>query len=107
MKRTIAAVLCALSAAWVFVNVAAQEAANQYQASVEHQAELPTINSARSSSWSDHNGDIANTRYSPLNQITPANAGKLVLKWSYELSKGQSIGEETPLVIDGVMYFNS
>jgi glucose dehydrogenase len=107
MKRITAAALCTLSAAWIVGRAAAQEAAPTYTATVEHHADLPKINSATSTSWSDHNSTLANTRYSPLNQITPTNAGKLTLKWSYELPKAQGIAEETPLVIDGVMYFNS
>jgi glucose dehydrogenase len=30
-----------------------------------------------------------------------------MLKWSYELPKSQSVVEETPLVVDGIMYVNS
>src|SRR5882672_9484002 len=106
MKRMFAAALCAVTGACI-IGLAAQEAANPYTATVAHHADLPKVNPATSTSWADHNADIANSRYSPLNQITPANAGKLVLKWSYDLPKSESIGEETPLVVDGVMYFNA
>ncbi|MEQ1898427.1 MAG: PQQ-binding-like beta-propeller repeat protein [Vicinamibacterales bacterium] len=57
--------------------------------------------------WPLHNLDLQNSRFSPLAQITSANAGKLALKWTFETSKAESIGSVTPLVIDGVMYFNS
>src|SRR5207245_5997885 len=46
-----------------------------------------------------------NRRYSSANGIDPSNASKLTLKWSFDAEGG--IGEITPLVVDGVMYFNS
>jgi quinohemoprotein ethanol dehydrogenase len=104
--RQIASVVAALALATV-ATLAGQQATNTYTPSVERHAELPSVNASTSKNWADHNGDLANTRYSPLNQITAANAGRLVLKWSYEMPKSESIAEETPLVVDGVMYFNA
>jgi len=40
--------------------------------------------------------------YSPLDQVTPANVGKLRLVWSRGMSEGRQPG--TPLVYHGVMY---
>ncbi|HEV3060390.1 MAG TPA: PQQ-binding-like beta-propeller repeat protein [Vicinamibacterales bacterium] len=79
----------------------------QERPSVVHHADFPTVNAATSSNWSQHNLDAANTRYSPLDQINTSNAESLVLKWSYDVPRPGSIREETPLVVDGVMYFNS
>ena len=107
MRRGCAVALCVLTVAWTVGDVAAQQGPTPYTASVDRQADQPKVNAATSTNWSDHNADLANTRYSPLTQITPANAGRLGLKWSFELPKGDSIAEQTPLVIDGVMYFNS
>ncbi len=42
-------------------------------------------------------------RYSPLNQITPANVGKLGLAWYADLNTYRGV-EGTPLFIDGVLY---
>ncbi|HYM17862.1 MAG TPA: PQQ-binding-like beta-propeller repeat protein [Micropepsaceae bacterium] len=43
--------------------------------------------------------------YSPLNQITKDNAGRLQLAWSWALNAGAS--EPAPIVHDGVMYIPS
>jgi len=47
--------------------------------------------------------DYAQTRFSRLNQITPANAGRLQVAWTF--SVGSNHGQEAaPLVVNGVMY---
>lgn len=61
----------------------------------------PTFN------WASHNLDLRNSRYAPINEINTGNVGSLVLKWSYNASGADNIGRGTPLVVDGVMYFNS
>src|SRR6516164_2634748 len=43
--------------------------------------------------------------YSPLNQITKDNVGRLQLAWSWALNAGAS--EPAPIVHDGVMYIPS
>jgi alcohol dehydrogenase (cytochrome c) len=53
--------------------------------------------------WLTYGGDYASQRYSPLDQITAANAGNLVSKWTYHVSGANHL-EATPLVYDGVMY---
>ena len=57
--------------------------------------------------WPMHNRDVFNSRYSELDQITRDNVDDLRLQWTYSLPPGATVGSETPLVIDGVMYFNS
>src|SRR6476661_10758847 len=52
--------------------------------------------------WPYHDHDAGGTRFSPLKQITPANAGKLQLAWTFDT--GVSGLQVTPLVIDGIMY---
>jgi PQQ-dependent dehydrogenase (methanol/ethanol family) len=53
--------------------------------------------------WVMPTGDYANTRYSKLNQITPANVAKLAPAWTF--STGVLRGHEgAPLVIGDVMY---
>jgi quinoprotein glucose dehydrogenase len=68
--------------------------------------------------WRTHNFDGYNSRYSPLNQINTANVGTLKQQWSIQTASpgannagggitGSDIRQVTPLVIDGVMYFNA
>jgi PQQ-dependent dehydrogenase (methanol/ethanol family) len=53
--------------------------------------------------WVLPSKDYAQTRYSRLNQINTANAGKLQVAWTF--SVGSNHGQEAaPLVVDGVMY---
>ena len=54
--------------------------------------------------WPLHNFDERNSRYSPLNEVNASNADTLTLKWSHAAGPIRQI---TPLVVDGVMYFNS
>ena len=55
--------------------------------------------------WPLHNLDLSNTRYSPLDAINTSNAGRLAVTWSFDA--GMNLGEVTPLVVNGVMYFNA
>jgi quinoprotein glucose dehydrogenase len=57
--------------------------------------------------WPQHNLDAQASRFSQLNQITAANAGKLAVKWQLDLPKPLSAGTATPIVVGGVMYLNS
>ena len=66
---------------------------------------LPASAQARAGDWPQHNLDIFNQRDSPLTEINTSNASRLTLKWTHEA--GINIGAVTPLVIDGVMYYNS
>src|SRR4030088_912576 len=53
--------------------------------------------------WVMPTGDYANTRFSKLNQITAANAGKLQVAWTF--SVGSNHGQEAaPIVVGNVMY---
>jgi alcohol dehydrogenase (cytochrome c) len=53
--------------------------------------------------WITYNGDYTSRRYSTLAEVTPANVGKLELKW---VLQNQVFGawQSNPLVVDGVMY---
>lgn len=67
--------------------------------------------------WRSHNVDAYNSRYSPLDQINTSNVSRLTKLWSAQPSgaasnagagiTGSSIRQVTPLVVDGVMYYNS
>jgi alcohol dehydrogenase (cytochrome c) len=50
-----------------------------------------------------YGGDYFSNRFSPLTQITPANAKNLDLSWVYQSAVSGS-WESTPLVVDGIMY---
>ena len=58
--------------------------------------------------WRTYGGDLASTRYSPLDQITKDNFSKLEVAWRF---KTDALGprpefnyESTPLMVDGVVY---
>ncbi len=53
--------------------------------------------------WLTFSGSYFGRRYSTLDQITPANAKNLELKWVFQTGSTQRM-EATPLVVDGVMY---
>src|SRR5690242_19008814 len=53
--------------------------------------------------WLTYSGSYMRQLHSALDQITPANAKDLVLKWVFQ-SKTVENMEVTPLVVDGVMY---
>jgi len=53
--------------------------------------------------WLSNGLDYGVSRFSPLDQITTANVGKLGLAWSYPLNSIRGV-EATPIVADGIMY---
>ncbi len=53
--------------------------------------------------WDNPGGDWAESHFSRLEEITPANVGELGLAWEYDLGTSR-VQEATPVVIDGVMY---
>ena len=50
-----------------------------------------------------YSGDYSGTRHSALDQVTPANAGKLQVNWVFQRPIREKF-ETAPLVVDGVMY---
>ncbi len=57
--------------------------------------------------WPLHNLDTHNSRYATLDEINAGNAGKLAVKWTFETAKTDGLGATTPVVMNGVMYFNA
>ena len=53
--------------------------------------------------WLHYNGDYQSKRFSSLDQITTANVGSLVNKWTFHVP-GQGGLESVPIVVNGVMY---
>ena len=60
--------------------------------------------SAEPHNWPMYWGNFQGTHYSPLTQITAANARQLKPAWSFPVLGGNSVLEGTPIVVDGVMY---
>ncbi len=85
-RRLAAAVVLAATAAW---------------GAAAPQAQSPGAD------WPLHNLDEYNSRFSPLTAIDRSNVGALELKWSLQTDVTMRVGEVSPLVIDGVMYFHS
>src|ERR1700686_4045552 len=63
---------------------------------------------AKNGEWRTYGGDLASTRYSPLDQINADNFNKLAVAWRF---KTDSLGprpefkfESTPLMVHGVLY---
>ena len=58
--------------------------------------------------WPTYGGDLANTRYSPLDQINAANFSELDVAWRFKTENfGPSpeyVLQSTPLVVNGVLY---
>jgi len=57
--------------------------------------------------WPSYARDAWGTRYSPLDEIKPANVDKLEQAWTFPLRPeggGSLLGGTTPIVVEGVMY---
>ena len=57
--------------------------------------------------WSMYNVDLHNSRFSPLDEINTSNVGRLAVKWTAGVGEKENINQITPLVVNGVMYFNA
>jgi PQQ-dependent dehydrogenase (methanol/ethanol family) len=75
-----------------------------------HAGEVANVDDARiigngksGKEWLSNGLDYSATRFSPLDQITTGNVGKLGLAWSYPLNSVRGV-EATPIVVDGTMY---
>ena len=62
----------------------------------------------RGGEWTTYGGDLGNTRYAPLDQITAANFSSLEVAWRFKVD---SLGprpefnlQSTPLMVKGVLY---
>src|SRR5438046_9826359 len=61
---------------------------------------------AKNGEWPAYGGDKGHTRYSPLDQITADNFGKLTVAWRVKTDhlgpRPESNYESTPLTVNGV-----
>ena len=76
-------------------------------AQAQNRAAAPQDSGAVTGDWPLHNADLQNSRFSPLDQINTSNVSRLAVKWSVQLPSSDSVAQMTPLVVDGVMYFNA
>jgi alcohol dehydrogenase (cytochrome c) len=53
--------------------------------------------------WLSYSGNVMGQRYSTLAQIDAGNVKNLEMKWAYQVRSTEKF-ENTPLVVDGVMY---
>ena len=65
------------------------------------------VQGQHSADWPLHNLDLRNSRYAPHDQINTSNVARLAVAWTYQMPPKVSIASMTPLVVDGVMYFNA
>src|SRR5262245_59913380 len=70
--------------------------------------QTPGQTSTKNGDWPAYAADIKGTRYSPLDQISASNFGKLEVAWRF---KTDNLGtrpefklEGTPLVVRGILY---
>ena len=63
---------------------------------------------AASANWPVYGGSNANIKYSPLDQITPANVKRLQVAWRYSSTQASETNttdmKTNPLIVDGVLY---
>ncbi len=66
---------------------------------------------AKNGEWRTWGGDLASTRYAPLDQINAGNFNKLEVAWRF---KTENLGkipdfnmQSTPLMVNGVLYFTA
>src|SRR5262249_39621155 len=55
--------------------------------------------------WLTYSGEYNGQRFSPLTQITPANAAQLVAQWTFQTGVPGRF-EASPIIIDGILYFS-
>ncbi len=88
MKNILPLIICLLLSAFADAQVPYQRIANAER---------------EPGAWLTYSGNYQAHRFSPLNQITPANAAKLKVTWVYQI-QGRGRFEASPVVVDGVMY---
>ena len=93
--RALSNLLLALGVSSIIVSAKAADVANVDDARIIENAKT-------GKEWLSNGLDYGVNRFSPLDQITAANVGKLGLAWSYPLDSIRGV-EATPIVVDGIM----
>lgn len=91
-------VLLLIGLAWVTMGVKSQSGTKSWI----------SLHSTQNGEWPTYNGDLAGSRYSPLDQINASNFNKLEVAWRF---KTDNLGtrpeyklEGTPLMVKGMLY---
>ncbi|ALG07601.1 PQQ-binding-like beta-propeller repeat protein [Kibdelosporangium phytohabitans] len=67
---------------------------------------VASAHSHRGGDWPTWQGDKAGSRHNPAEfRITPANVGKLELKWAFAYPKTGVVAKSQPAVVDGTAFF--
>ena len=94
--------------AFALATIAGQPAASARQeGTTTRTGTPPAIAGAGQTNWASDNLDLYNQRFSEIHRIDTANVGQLQRRWSHEAAPGLYVGQNTPLVVDGVMYFHA
>ena len=94
--RALAGLALALGVSSIVVSAQAADVANVDDARIIENAKT-------GKEWLTNGLDYGVNRFSPLDQITTGNVGKLGLAWSYSLDSIRGV-EATPIVVGGIMY---
>ena len=65
---------------------------------------MVTATMAAQNDWRGYGNDPGHRRFSPLTQITPANVSQLTKAWEFDTAVKGRKWQNTPVVIDGLMY---
>ncbi|HWY63824.1 MAG TPA: PQQ-binding-like beta-propeller repeat protein, partial [Rhizomicrobium sp.] len=73
---------------------------------------MPSLAGPSATDWPAYGHDASGDRFSPLTQITPGNASKLQVAWTYHMNPtpgGSRIptSTTTPLMVGGVIYLGT
>ncbi len=94
------------SACVLLLTVGVPFAAGGQQGRTTSTGDPPRITAGGQTNWASHNLDSYNQRFADLDQIDVESAGRLAQRWSYAAPAGLPLGQVTPIVVDGVMYFH-
>src|SRR5919204_2658444 len=71
-------------------------------------ASLAAQSGTTNGEWRTYGGDLANTRYAPLDQINASNFSRLEVAWRFKTDnlgpRREFMLEGTPLMANGVLY---
>ena len=79
-------------------------ARHDYNLKINISSERLAAAGSRSDEWLTYSHSFNGHRYSPLNQITPANVSQLRIRWAQQFDTSDSTIEATPIVADGVIF---
>ena len=84
-----------------------EQSASKIQLSANPPANIPTngLSTVHNMDWALHNLDLAGSRFSPSDQITPDNVSSLVPEWLFQHGVIDGVSNQTtPIIVNDVMY---